>query len=216
MTVPFAAAGTRLDEHRSQAVFRVLLDTLARPGSIGSLLKTPPGAHADAPPVPPVLLPALALADVEVPFAIDGATDADRWLDVIRLVTGAVPAPWDDAALAVCLDPPAPGLILRLRRGNASEPELGARLCLACSSLHAGTPPNADAGPVSVLTLRGPGIAGQTELRVVGLHPAVFREVAHANSAFPAGIDIHLVADDGAVASIPRSTTITVRAEGGE
>ncbi|MFC7583667.1 phosphonate C-P lyase system protein PhnH [Nonomuraea antimicrobica] len=69
-------------------------------------------------------------------------------------------------------------------------------------------------GPETVLTLSGPGVPGTRRLRVAGLHRDVFAALAAANAAFPAGIDTFLVARDGTVAGLPRSTRIEI--ENGE
>jgi alpha-D-ribose 1-methylphosphonate 5-triphosphate synthase subunit PhnH len=54
--------------------------------------------------------------------------------------------------------------------------------------------------------LSGPGIDGTIELAVDGLGHDVFDAIVEANRQFPAGIDVWLVAGDGAIAGLPRST----------
>lgn len=189
------AATARLDTHASQRCFRSLLDALARPGRVGSL-DGPVG-------IPPALVPALALADVDVTtHVLTRRGDDVDWQGVLTTATGAVAAELEQAELVVALRPPTPDEVRSLRRGRADAPELGARLSLSCHRFGAGV----------ALGFRGPGVADVEHLVVEGLEPEVFEAVAAANRRFPAGIDTFLVTDDLAVAGIPRSTELTVGA----
>lgn len=195
-------AQARLSADRSQAVFRGLLDALSRPG----LVVGPP---ADAPTdVPAALLGVLALADVDLTVAILAADDAIGWSAVVRTATGARPAPLEQADMVVALRAPSPGEVGVVERGDPTAPERGARLFLACDSLV-----GSDRGDVA-LRLEGPGVPASRRLIVAGLPAAVFAAIADANRGFPAGIDTWLVAADGAVAGLPRSTRITVEEVG--
>ncbi|WP_165977946.1 phosphonate C-P lyase system protein PhnH [Nonomuraea diastatica] len=61
-----------------------------------------------------------------------------------------------------------------------------------------------------VLVLRGPGVPGVRRVRVTGLPAGVFAALAEANADFPAGVDTFLVAQDGTIAGLPRSTRIEI------
>lgn len=187
------AARARLDTHASQRTFRALLDALARPGRVGALeLRAP---------VPPALLPALALADVDVTTCLLTRRGEDTdWQAVLTTATGAVAAELEEADIVVALRAPTPDEVRSLRRGRADAPELGACLTLAFRRLGAGL----------WLGLRGPGVPGAERLLVEGLEPEVFEALAAANRRFPAGVDAFVVAEDGAVAGLPRSTDLTV------
>lgn len=203
-------AAARREGEASVSVFRTLLDTLARPGTVRSDDGLVDGT------TPPALVPALVLADVGLRVAVVGA-GAPMWSEVLRAVTGAVPASVPTSGIVVALRPPEPAEVEVLERGDALHPELGARLVLACRSLREVVPgdrPDREAeGGGTTLRLVGPGIPDERTLRVRGIAAEVFESLALANDQAPAGVDVHLVADDGQVAGLPRSTSITVVAE---
>jgi alpha-D-ribose 1-methylphosphonate 5-triphosphate synthase subunit PhnH len=195
----------------AQADFRALLAALARPGTLETITATP-GA-------PPVLAVAAGLADVEVPLCVltadgqDGRQDDEDQQDQARalhMATSAPVADLGDARLVAALRPPSEEEVAALRRGDALHPEHGARLVLAVDELST----LGDAGTGTVLTLTGPGVPGYRRIRVAGQPPEVFRALAAANTAFPAGVDTFLVATDGTVAGLPRSTRVSI--ENGE
>lgn len=179
----------RLDTFASQAVFRTLLETLSRPGTLGRL-DAPWGA---------AIVP-MSLADVETTIAVDG--DVDK-ADALAMATGAAPVPLDEADLVACCAPISPSTIARLRRGTPLAPEKGAKVGMDCVALHYG------AGDVT-LTLRGPGVDGTTVLGVDGVAREVFDALGAAGSAPPAGIDAWLVDERGVVAGLPRTCRMEV------
>jgi len=195
-------AAARLTGACSQRAFSVLLDTLARPGSVGSLdaVGLPDG-------VPPALVLPLALADVEVSVAIVAADDT--WQRFVVDVTGARTAPPDEAAMVVHLTTPDRDAVLALRRGTGESPEGGARLAVAVEAVQAyeaGTPVDG----ALVLEVSGPGVDGTRRLAVAGLPATVLDAIATANRVFPAGIDTWLVAPDGSIAALSRSTRLAL------
>jgi alpha-D-ribose 1-methylphosphonate 5-triphosphate synthase subunit PhnH len=180
------AASERLSPRASQAVFRVLLDTLARPGRVLALPQPGPG---------PGIVP-LALAMVGSPVAVIGDPS---WQARICQATGASATADADASLVAVYGTPDPATISRLRRGSALAPEDGAKAGLGCRRLHQG-----GRGEVT-LELSGPGVPGVVRLGVDGAGPAVFDALREANALFPAGIDVWLVDERGQVAGLPRS-----------
>jgi alpha-D-ribose 1-methylphosphonate 5-triphosphate synthase subunit PhnH len=193
----------RLSNDESQQVFRTLLDTLARPGRIVAL----PSSVTDR--MPPALVPAAALADVEVSLAVLAEPADDHWADVLISSTGARSVPVVLAQMVVGLRAPSPAELVAMERGDAIAPERGARVSIACRSLTYGPAPGPVSGAVS-LTLRGPGVESTRHLIVHGLDADVLRALAEANRSFPAGVDAWLVADDGAVVGIARTTSLTI------
>ncbi|PZG51498.1 phosphonate C-P lyase system protein PhnH [Spongiactinospora gelatinilytica] len=202
-TSPADVRGVRRDPRASQRDFRVLLDVLSRPGRIGHLAVTRG--------TPAATIPVAGLADVEVPLAVLADGGRQEWARALRVATGAPAAEPQAARLVLALRPLTPAEIGALPRGDALHPELGARLVQAVDALL----PGAQAAPGdTVLALTGPGIDGRAELAVRGFGEDAARALAAANAGFPAGIDTFLVAPDGAVAGLPRSTRITLDGEG--
>ncbi|CAN5251075.1 phosphonate C-P lyase system protein PhnH [soil metagenome] len=195
----------RLSSDESQQAFRALLDALARPGRVVAL----PTSLTDR--MPPAIVPAAALADVEVAVAVLSGPD-DSWADAVLHATGARATPPALAQMVVCRRAPAPAELAVLERGDAASPERGTRVSIACRSLRAPEGGRA-AGSGLALTLRGPGVEGTAHVVVDGLHPDVLQALVDANRSFPAGIDTWLVADDGSVVGLPRSTSVTTRPE---
>lgn len=188
------AASERLSPMTSQAVFRVLLDTLARPGTVRRLPQLPhPGPG-------PGIVP-LALAVIGSTVAVVGDPS---WQERICRATGATGADVAEAALVAVCGRPGAATVSRLRRGSAAAPEDGAKAGLACRGLAEGAP-----GEVT-LELSGPGVAGRIRLGVGGVGPEVFDALRDANALFPAGVDVWLVDDGGNVAGLPRSTHVAV------
>jgi len=180
---------------QTQRDFRVLVGALARPGTVGRL-DAPPGA-------PAVTVPVAGLADVEVPLGVWARPGDERWVSALYAATGAPYAEPAAARMVLALRPPGPDELRALPRGDALHPEHGARLVAAVRALRTAGEP----GDV-VLTLRGPGVADTATLAVAGLDAEVFRALHEINDGYPAGVDTFLVAADGAVAGLPRTTRI--------
>lgn len=186
------ARAARLRPLAARHAFGLLLDTLARPGTI---------AHLDVPAsVPAALLPAATLADVEVTLAV---LDDGGWAEAVYAATGSPPADLPDADIVLALRRITADEVASLRRGSAEAPERGARLVAAVDALHAGD------GALR-LSLTGPGVPGRRAVAVDGLDAAAVSALAAANAEFPAGVDVHLVAADGALVSIPRSASVRI------
>ena len=181
-----------LDHFASQSIFRLLLETLSRPGQIRQLEQTELGA---------LVLP-LALGDVQTRIAICASEEIQH--DVVW-ATGAVLTELDDADLVACCVGIDAGTIKRLRRGTALAPELGAKIAINCERLHAD-----NSGALS-LTLSGPGVNGSTTLGLDGLSRDVIDAIVEANAHFPAGIDVWFIDQSGFVAALPRSCRVEVR-----
>jgi alpha-D-ribose 1-methylphosphonate 5-triphosphate synthase subunit PhnH len=151
----------------------------------------------------------LALADVEVEVAVvDGRPDA-AWERFLVDVTGARSAPTERAGMVVFLTAPGRDQILSLRRGGAEAPEGGAKVAIAVERLR--TPDTHDRRPDElVVELTGPGVDGAVLVAVTGLPAAALDAISQANRGFPSGFDTWLVARDGSLAAISRSTRLAL------
>lgn len=174
----------------AQGAFRAVLDAVACPGRVTRL---PEGLS-----VPPALLPVLALADLGT--GVHVLADEPRWADVVGVATGAFDAPLDQARLVAALRAITGAELRALCRGSAQAPEDAALATLAVSDV---------AGGDTVLRLAGPGIPGTVEIAPRGL-PRDFA-AARGHADFPAGVDLLLVAPDGRLLGLPRSTAVTAR-----
>jgi len=194
----------------SQATFRVLLEALARPGTLGRL---PAGDERcplpDGAAVAGVLL---TLLDHEVRFAVvagDGGGDrAGAVATYLTTATGSRPDSAENADFVLLLGAPPAGLPLALRRGTAPRPDEGATLVALVPSL-------AGQDDGTVIALSGPGVKSGTTLAVAGWRPPDLAAVAAANAEPPRGIDLILVTPDGTVAALPRSTKLGLAGSAG-
>lgn len=177
----------------SQRDYRRLIEALGRPGTVRRI-DTVEG-------IPAVLTLAAGLADVDVTVAVL----EEEWERPFLVATGATRAPADSAQHVVATRPLSVAELATLERGDALHPEHGARVFAAVTAL---------GGEAGVrVGLSGPGVIGETELVVDGLDAEVFDALALANLDFPAGIDLVLVAADGRIAAVPRSSHLTRRKE---
>ncbi|RBM20978.1 phosphonate C-P lyase system protein PhnH [Prauserella sp. PE36] len=179
------SATLRPDE--SQRTFRATLDAIARPGRVTRLPQEPLET------VPAALLPVLALADLGT--GVHVLADDPGWADVTGVVTNAAPAPLHRARLVAALRPATAAELRSLCRGSATAPEDGALAALAVPDVTGGEQP---------LRLTGPGLPGEVVIAPRGL-PEGFA-AARGHGDFPAGIDLLLVAPDGRLLGLPRST----------
>jgi alpha-D-ribose 1-methylphosphonate 5-triphosphate synthase subunit PhnH len=180
----------------SQAVFRSVMEAMARPGAIvaaGGL------AQAPQPLGLAVAAVALALTDYETPVWLDPALaqspEVAAWL---RFHTGA---PLTDdprrAAFGFIADPPRMPPFEAFSQGSMEYPDRAATLVLQVERL------SDDGG----FWLSGPGIRGSRALSAAPL-PADFAARMRANRAlFPRGVDI-VLACATTLAALPRSVHV--------
>lgn len=181
----------------AQAVFRGVLDATARPGTIVRL------AEALEPPAPLATGAAavlLALCDNDTPVWLDGALvsspDVSDW---IRFHTGApltdVPS---DAAFAFVSEPRSLPPFDQFNLGSLDYPDRSTTLVLHVESFRVGR----------ALTLKGPGIAGERQVRVASLPDDMPDRLAANLALFPRGVDLLLVTETELMA-LPRSTQVS-------
>ena len=179
----------------SQAVFRLLMDGMSRPGTIQTISidveqPAPLGRAAGA--------VALTLCDADTPVWLQpGMADssAPQW---IAFHTGAPMVRDKGNARFAFLQAPADTCSFDLfALGTQEYPDRSTTLVIEVASLEDGQP----------LTLSGPGIKDQVTSKVAGL-PEVFLSIWNDNRGlFPRGADVILTAGD-ALLCLPRTTRI--------
>jgi alpha-D-ribose 1-methylphosphonate 5-triphosphate synthase subunit PhnH len=198
-TAPRAGDFMRLDPgfadpvRDAQGCFRAVLDAMAHPGRIVQI----PTALPDQLPLGPATASvALSLCDIDTPVWLDAA--AAEAAGYLAFHCGAplakTPA---GASFALIADadamPPLGGFAL----GTDEFPERSATLVIEVAGL------TNDHG----MTLRGPGILGETRLDVAGLPARFWSERAALAELFPRGLDVLFVCGN-ALAALPRSTRV--------
>ena len=182
--------------HDAQAVFRVLLDTLARPGTTGwidttfdtsGMLAHVPGAAIAA---------LLTLGDYATPIWLQ--TRDDALASTLRFHTGA---PLVDAvghaAFAYIHDPATVPDPETFALGDPEAPDRSATVLMRVDAFEGGRP----------LTLSGPGIETYASIAPAGIPDAFWHARAALAPVFPCGIDCYLMCGR-AVIGIPRTTLV--------
>jgi alpha-D-ribose 1-methylphosphonate 5-triphosphate synthase subunit PhnH len=181
----------------SQAVFRTVMEAMARPGQARPL----PSRLAAPPPLSPAAAAvALTLLDYETPFWLDQGLAAAREVAAwFRFHTGApLTADPAQATFAFVSDPAAQPAFAAFAAGSLEYPDRSTTLVLQVASFDHG----------DVLTLAGPGIAGTRAFCAVPLPPDFRARLIANREMFPRGLDLILVTPD-AVAALPRSVRVS-------
>lgn len=204
----------------STRVFRVLLDSLARPGKVNQLeyphfLKEIP-ADAVGTRINFFALGALlSLLDRETSFILAAQ---NAWLPQesalaqwITLSSGAHVALPDQAAFALVCDRESGGLTKELYPGSFLEPENSATAIYCLERIAQNSDDLAGTTNTCTLELRGPGIEEKQIVHLQGLDEATLLATRHR---YPLGIDVYLIDSAGRCIGLPRSTYVLVERGG--
>lgn len=179
-----------------QRVFRAIMDALSRPGTIQAI---------DFPSVPPAPLTrelaavALTLCDPDTPVWLDPALmESDAVCEWLAFHTGApLTTEPKDAAFALVSHADLLPSFERFAQGTDEYPDRSTTIVLALPALDGG----------AALTLRGPGIKGETSISPSGLPADFVSQRADNKARFPRGVDVLLVTA-GQVIGLPRTTRV--------
>jgi alpha-D-ribose 1-methylphosphonate 5-triphosphate synthase subunit PhnH len=197
------ARETRFDEvFDSQATFRVLLDSMSRPGSLGSL----PARHYPSAPqgfCSPALSILKTMCDHRVCFSVGSSADRREWVDYLALNLSTPFRPVEEADYVLFVGESFEKDFTRLKRGTLEYPERSSTALVCVQRL-------SDTGAAGGRTLRvsGPGVKGAIMLTVGGLDARYLEERSAANRFYPLGIDLLFVDPDGRVAGLPRTSVV--------
>ncbi|WP_144148539.1 phosphonate C-P lyase system protein PhnH [Paraburkholderia sp. BCC1884] len=183
--------------HDTQAVFRTLLDTLSRPGTVGTIENLLPDVRATRADLA-AFAALLALCDYATPVWL---AQPDAALgSAVRFHTGAplVDEP-GEAAFGYIHDAGAMPSLDSFSLGIAESPEQAVTLLIRVEAFTGGAP----------IVLSGPGIQHSTTIAPVGLPPGFWRERAALAPLFPCGIDCYLVCGAELI-GLPRTTDAKV------
>lgn len=181
----------------AQAVFRAVMDAMARPGTVHAI-----GERAN-PPVPlscTAASVALTLCDNDTPLWLDQGFQTSvavrGWL---AFHTGAplvrTPA---DAHFALIASPADMVALDAFAQGSQDYPARSATIILQVASLSTG----------ACLRLSGPGIERAAMLAPAALPRHFVEQWRQNNARFPRGIDLVFAAPEG-VAALPRTTRVS-------
>jgi alpha-D-ribose 1-methylphosphonate 5-triphosphate synthase subunit PhnH len=197
-----------LTQVQSHEVFRSMLDSLSRPGTISQL------TALESVDVPQCIIPLLAIVDVETRFAvIDNSSTSLNWTELIGSATGAPPASLAESSWVVALSEPTRDNMEDLPRGSALAPERGCGLVVGCASLSEGFDQGDATQESTSIALTGPGVDGQKIVTISGISNYFFESLCDLNGSFPAGVDVWMVDQSGQILALSRSTQISILAQ---
>lgn len=173
--------------HREQAVFRTLLNTMARPGIIGRL---------DAIEGDVLLRIAESLVDHEVTFGV--LPERADFVDTVLRQTGSRQASVETADYVFCEPESLAGVLLAVKDGTPEYPDRSATVICR-------VPRIAEEG-AGLLVLSGPGIREQARVCVPDFTLEARNAFTERNALPPLGIDLVLASPDGRVVCLSRYT----------
>jgi len=179
----------------SQRIFRSVLEAISRPGRI---VDVPDTIQPPAPLHPATAAVCLTLLDFDTPLWLDDAAarpDVLEWLKFhcsMPLVTEPESAHFALVADAELMPP-----LGAFDAGTAEHPERSATVIVQVRALIGGTGRR----------LRGPGIADQVHLDVVGVPEPFWTWASDNHAHFPRGVDLILSAGQ-VIAALPRATRV--------
>ncbi|CDX32958.1 carbon-phosphorus lyase complex subunit [Mesorhizobium sp. ORS 3359] len=180
----------------AQAVFRAIMDAMARPGFVQAL---PQLARPPAPLSATAGAVALSLCDNDTPLWLDPPLQAEAsvkaWLGFHSGVPLAnTPA---DAHFALIANPKEMAALDGFAQGTQEYPDRSTTLILLVDDLASGPS----------LLLEGPGIEKTSMIAPPGMPRHFVEQWKQNNQRFPRGVDIILAAP-GSLACLPRTTRI--------
>jgi alpha-D-ribose 1-methylphosphonate 5-triphosphate synthase subunit PhnH len=196
----------------AQSHYRLLLDSMARPGKINELPRLRLSLPAGTVLTEAAALVGFALLNADVSFFVDG-NGADLAAQYLLVNTSARPAEAEEADFVFATGAASGVLVEAMKKGTLSYPEEGATLVASVSALATeaqglGPVTPGDPGDRLALTLKGPGVAGEKTFFVRGLSAGLLSALQQSNLEFPLGVDLVLADGDGHLAAIPRSSQI--------
>jgi alpha-D-ribose 1-methylphosphonate 5-triphosphate synthase subunit PhnH len=189
------SGGFREPVYDSQSVFRLLMDGMARPGTVQTV---PMDVDQPAPLGRAAGAAALTLCDADTPVWLPTAVAKSAVADWIVFHTGATITPDKGDAKFAFISAGSPPCSLGLFSAGTQEyPDRSTTIVIEVESLASGQP----------LTLSGPGIKTPLTVTVAGL-PEIFPSFwADNRGLFPRGADVILTAGESLLC-LPRTTTI--------
>ena len=186
----------------AQEQFRLLLDSMARPGKINIM--------PDMDIIPPAGLNkasamiAFALLNTDVSFYAEGE-GSDAIESYIALNTTAAQVGISEADFIFINGLYDAGIIFDAKTGTLPYPEESATFVIDVDTI------TEDAGGSELaLTLKGPGIETTKQVYINGINPGILKAVREQNMEFPLGVDLMLTDKNNHVLCIPRSNLFEI------
>jgi alpha-D-ribose 1-methylphosphonate 5-triphosphate synthase subunit PhnH len=186
----------------AQQQFRIILDSMSRPGKINLMPQMDIEPPADINNASVLIGFALLNADASFFVASDNSAAITPY---IALNTTAQPKPVNEADFIFMDGFNDEALIADAKTGTLSYPEDSATIIISVDEIDE----DALAGTVK-LTLKGPGVETEKKVSLNGLNPEILNAIKEQNLEFPLGIDVMLTDKSNRILCIPRSNRFVV------
>ncbi len=184
-------------------VYRKVLDSMARPGTIQSLSEESAMIRLDLGCLPAMQCLIQLLLDADTSFCAFSADEAFE--RKISQLTYCPIQSMEKAAYVLMtksVDAALPSVIEQVSGGTLEDPQLGATLIVECDALKGN----------GELVLKGPGIENSARCQI-DTHADWIEARAEKNTEFPLGVDLIFVDPTGQILCLPRTTQISKEAE---
>jgi alpha-D-ribose 1-methylphosphonate 5-triphosphate synthase subunit PhnH len=193
----------------SQHIFRVVLDALANPGTVRDAIVHPRVAAEELAANPWLASVLVTLLDHEVSLHVaEGPGFAELGQFLVRRTRTTLTTPGEATFVVSHVSDTNHDIPELLKRGSLEYPDDGATLLVEVTSL------DQELASDLELTLLGPGIAGSRVLRVDGLRSGWVHSRNRATANYPTGIDVVFIDPEGRLVGLPRTTELSIYAEG--
>ncbi|MBC7923113.1 MAG: phosphonate C-P lyase system protein PhnH [Ferruginibacter sp.] len=180
----------------SQRHFRIIMDSMARPGKLNRLhdvvIHPPPEIN------PASALVGLALLNADV--SCFSPADAEAVAAYFVANTASRLQPAAEADFLFLRGDAASGALAQAKTGTLAYPDTGAFVVIDVVQLS--KQPVADA---LVLRLAGPGVPGEETVFVRGLNADLLAAIRDKNAEYPLGVDAILTDQEDRILCLPRS-----------
>jgi alpha-D-ribose 1-methylphosphonate 5-triphosphate synthase subunit PhnH len=186
----------------AQEHYRLLLDSMSRPGKINTfpaIEMFPPNGLGQA-----AALTGFALLNPDVTYYIAGE-DSGAIGNYLLVNTASQAAELDVADYVFLPEGYFDNELYAARTGLPTYPEDSATFVVNCELIS-----DQPHGHSLQLTLKGPGVPGETTVFVSGINPDLLEFVKEQNSEYPLGLDLILTDRYKNVIGLPRSNNFSV------
>jgi alpha-D-ribose 1-methylphosphonate 5-triphosphate synthase subunit PhnH len=186
--------------HDLQQVYRKILHSMSRPGTISSIQATAEQVDYNLPCYDATLLCAMTLLDAEVTFHILSENHQDL-IEKISEYTLAKHKPIHEADFVIVLrgdsENEIKNAIEQCKNGNLINPQSSSTWIIESSLL----------SNDGELTLKGPGIKTTNQLQV-SFTSSMWETRNRRTKEYPMGIDLIFVDDQAQIVCVPRTTSV--------
>jgi alpha-D-ribose 1-methylphosphonate 5-triphosphate synthase subunit PhnH len=191
-----------------QRIFRMILDSMARPGKINNINIS--SEITDEYQYDSMLKILITLLDNEVTFSMSTQMGEQFKKDVAGY-TGSIISEIQSADFYIARGSDVNNEILQLKKGTLQFPDDSCTVIMAVNSIVRAV--DECSLPASRLKLKGPGIKDYSFAAVEGLNFHNINLIKQRNVEYPLGIDAILVDDYGNVLCLPRTVKIEVEVD---